>query len=377
MINLSRTDDSIFGRWWWTIDRTMFFSFVLMIAFGLLLMMAATPMVATRIGLEEFYFIKRHIIYIVPSILIIFVISNLSENQLKKFSLFLFSFAVILTFLTLFFGAEIKGARRWISLGGFSIQPSEFAKPALAILTAWMFANQKRDNNFNGLVMASGLLAVFAVLLILQPDIGMLVVTLAVWGCQLFINGLPIIFVVIALAGGVGGFVLAYMFLPHVTARVNKFLDPAIGDHYQINRSLEAFSNGGIFGVGPGEGMVKRHLPDAHADFVFAVLGEEFGFIFCVILVLIIGFIVVYGMSRAMKERDHFTLLASVGLLTQFGLQSFINMASTLHLIPTKGMTLPFISYGGSSMIAISIAVGMILALSRRKISDRGGIGIS
>lgn len=343
-----------------------------MIAFGLLLMMAATPTVATRIGLDEFYFIKRHVIYIIPSLLIIFIISNLDEEQLKKFSLVLFVFAVGLTFLTLFFGAEIKGARRWISLGGFSVQPSEFAKPALAVLTAWMFANQKRDDNFNGFVMASSLLAIFAILLVLQPDIGMLVVTLAVWGCQLFINGLPIIFVIIALAGGAGGFVLAYMFLPHVTARVNKFLDPAVGDHYQINRSLEAFSNGGLFGVGPGEGIIKRYLPDAHADFVFAVLGEEFGFIFCVILVLIIGFIVVYGMSRAMKERDHFTLLASVGLLTQFGLQSFINMASTLHLIPTKGMTLPFISYGGSSMIAISVAVGMILALGRRKIYDSG-----
>lgn len=372
MIKLSRADDSMFGQWWWTIDRTMFFAFILMIAFGLLLMMAATPMVATRIGLEEFYFIKRHLIYILPSLFIIFIVSNLDENQLKKFSLVLFFSAVILTFLTLFFGAEIKGARRWISLAGFSIQPSEFAKPALTILTAWMFANQKRDNNFNGFFIASGFLAIFSILLILQPDIGMLIVTLAVWGCQLFINGLPIFFVIIAVAGGVGGFILAYMFLPHVTARVNKFLDPAVGDHYQINRSLEAFSNGGLFGVGPGEGMIKRHLPDAHADFVFAVLGEEFGFIFCLILVLIIGFIVVYGMLRAMRERDHFTLLASVGLLTQFGLQSFINMASTLHLIPTKGMTLPFISYGGSSMIAISIAVGMILALGRRKISDRG-----
>lgn len=369
MINFSRSDDSVFSKWWWTVDRAMLFAFLLMIAFGLMLMMAATPMVAKRIGLDEFYFIKRHLVYILPSLLIIFTVSNLNENQLKKFSLLLFFLAVGLTFLTLFFGSEIKGARRWISLGGFSIQPSEFAKPALAVLTAWMFANGKEYKNFNGTLMAAILLASISILLVLQPDIGMLAVTVAVWGCQLFINGLPIIFAVIAIVCGAGGFILAYMFLPHVTARVNKFLDPAAGDHYQIDRSLEAFANGGLFGVGPGEGLVKRHLPDAHADFVFAVLGEEFGFIFCVSAVLIIGFIVVYGMMKAMREKDYFTSLAAVGLLTQFGLQSFINMASTLHIIPTKGMTLPFMSYGGSSMIAISIAVGMILALGRRRIS--------
>jgi len=369
MINFSRADDSIFSKWWWTIDRAMLFVFVLMIAFGIMLAMAATPMVATRIGLDEFYFIKRHFIYIIPSVLIIFIVSNLDNEQLKKFALLLFFAAVGLTFLTLFFGAEIKGARRWISLGGCSIQPSEFAKPALAVLTAWMFANEKEDKTFNGKFMAVSLLSIFAILLVLQPDIGMLVVTLAVWGCQLFINGLPIIFVVGAVICGAGGFVLAYMFLPHVTVRVNKFLDPAVGDHYQINRSLEAFANGGFLGVGPGEGLVKRHLPDAHADFIFAVLGEEFGFIFCAFVVFIIGFIVVYGMMKAMKERDYFTSLASIGLLAQFGLQSFINMASTLHIIPTKGMTLPFMSYGGSSMIAISIAVGMILALGRKRIT--------
>lgn len=369
MINFSRSDDSMFSKWWWTVDRAMLFAFLLLIAFGLMLMMAATPMVATRIGLDEFYFIKRHLIYIIPSLAIIFIVSNLDEDQLKKFSLLLFLAAVVLTFLTLFFGCEIKGARRWISIGGFSIQPSEFAKPALAVLTAWMFANEKEDRRFNGTLMAIIFLLMIAVLLVLQPDIGMLIVTVVVWGCQLFINGLPIVLLAIALICSAGGLALAYLFLPHVTTRVNKFLDPTAGDHYQINRSLEAFANGGIFGVGPGEGLVKRHLPDAHADFVFAVLGEEFGFVFCVFVVFIIGFIVIYGMVKAMKEKDYFTSLASAGLLTQFGLQSFINMASTLHIIPTKGMTLPFISYGGSSMIAISIAVGMILALGRRRIS--------
>lgn len=369
MLNFSRSDDSVFSQWWWTVDRAMLFAFVLLMAMGSMMVMAATPMVASRIGLEEFYFIKRHLLYIVPSLFIIFCVSNLNEEQLKKFSLLLFFVAVGLTFLTLFFGSEIKGARRWISFGGLSIQPSEFAKPALAVLTAWMFANQKEDKSFNGKFMATSLLVIFAILLVLQPDIGMLVVTIAVWGGQLFLDGLPLIWVIIAGAVGICSFGLAYIFLPHVTTRVNKFLDPTVGDHYQINRSLEAFANGGFFGVGPGEGLVKRYLPDAHADFVFAVVGEEFGFVFCVFVVLIIAFIVIYGMLNALKDKDYFSSLALVGLLTQFGLQSFINMASTLHIIPTKGMTLPFISYGGSSMIAISIAVGMILALSRRRIS--------
>ena len=207
----------------------------------------------------------------------------------------------------------------------------------------------------------------FATALILQPDFGMLIVTTTVFGIQLFLNGLPIILVLVAVIASASGFVLAYLFLPHVTARVNKFLDPAVGDHYQINRSLEAFANGGLFGVGPGEGIVKKHLPDAHADFVFSVLGEEFGFFVCAFVVILIGFIIVHGMLRALRNTDSFSLLASVGLLSQFGLQSFVNMASTLHLIPTKGMTLPFMSYGGSSMFAISVVVGLILAFSKQK----------
>ncbi len=337
-----------------------------MIAFGVLLAAAATPMVANRIGIEEFYFFKRHLLYIAPSLGIIFVISNMSHRDIKCFALILFFAAVFLTFMTLFFGARIKGAQRWISLGGFSIQPSEFAKPALAVLVAWVFSAQQKNPEINGKFIACFLWMMFSMALVLQPDFGMLIVTTTVFGIQLFLNGLPIILVVAAVIAGASGFVLAYLFLPHVTVRVNKFLDPAVGDHYQIDRSLEAFASGGLFGVGPGEGIVKKHLPDAHADFVFSVLGEEFGFFVCAFVVILIGFIVVHGMLRTLKNNtDSFSLLASVGLLSQFGLQAFVNMASTLHLIPTKGMTLPFMSYGGSSMFAISVVVGLILALSK------------
>lgn len=367
MLNFSRTNDGILSHWWWTVDRPLLFCFIAMIAFGVLLAVAATPMVANRIGIEEFYFFKRHLLYIIPSVLIIFTISNMSFRQIKYFSIILFLSTLILSFLTLIFGTEIKGARRWISIVGLSIQPSEFTKPALAVLVAWIFSAQQKNPELNGTFIAGFLWGIFALVLVLQPDIGMLVVTTAVLGIQLFLNGLPIIFVLASIIVGASGFVLAYLFLPHVTIRVNKFLDPAVGDHYQINRSLEAFTSGGLFGVGPGEGIVKKHLPDAHADFVFSVLGEEFGFFVCVFVVLLIAFIVVHGMIKAMKEENLFSLLSSVGLLSQFGLQAFINMASTLHLIPTKGMTLPFMSYGGSSMFAISIVVGLILAFSRKK----------
>jgi cell division protein FtsW len=198
--------------------------------------------------------------------------------------------------------------------------------------------------------------------------IGMILVITSVWFGQLFLNGLPIIFAVVAMVVLIGGFVLAYLFLPHVSARIDRFWDPAVGDHYQIYRSLEAFSNGGLFGVGPGEGVVKKYLPDAHADFVFAVLGEEFGFFVCAFVIVTIACIVIYGMMKAMEENNLFVLLASVGLLAQLGLQSFVNIASALHIIPTKGMTLPFMSYGGSSMLACSVTIGMILALGKKKI---------
>ena len=370
MINFSRTSNNIFGRWWWTVDRVMLFSFIMMIAFGVLMAMAATPMVAARIGIEKFYFLKRHLLYIIPSFGIMFFVSILDNRNLKKFALILYFFSIFLIFLTLLFGTEIKGARRWISLFGLSIQPSEFAKPALIIITAWMFSKQQKEPEFRGKFIAAVFWLFLAFLLVLQPDIGMLVVVSAVWFGQLFLNGLPIIFVVVTVISGLSAFVLAYMFLPHVTARVDKFLDPSSGDNYQITKSLDAFSAGGLFGVGPGEGIVKKNLPDAHADFVFSVLGEEFGFFVCAILVILIAFIVIYGMLKLLKESNLFSIFSMVGLLSQFGLQAFINMASSLHLIPTKGMTLPFISYGGSSMFAISITAGMILAIGRKKTID-------
>ena len=367
MKTFSRTSNNVFSRWWWSIDRIMLFAFLFLMAFGVVLAFAATPMVANRIGIEKFYFLNRHIVYIVLSLGVIFITSSLNIARLKKASLILFILSIVCIVLTLFFGVEIKGARRWISIFGFSIQPSEFTKPALVIIVAWMLAEEQKKPEFRGQFIAFVFILIFSLLLIFQPDIGMLFVTLVIWGVQLFLNGLPLNFIVLSCVAAIVGFIFAYMFLPHFTTRVDRFLDPAIGDQYQINRSLEAFSSGGLFGVGPGEGIIKKHIPDAHADFVFAVLGEEFGFFVCAFVVLVIAFIVVYGILKTFKQNNLFKVLSSIGLISQFGLQSIINIASALHMMPTKGMTLPFMSYGGSSMIAISISAGFILSLGKRK----------
>jgi len=205
-------------------------------------------------------------------------------------------------------------------------------------------------------------------MLVKQPDLGMAVVVAVVWFAQFFMAGLRLYWVAIGTLAGLGGGVGAYFWLPHVTSRINRFLDPAAGDSYQVNRSIEAFANGGLWGRGPGEGTVKDVLPDAHADFVFAVAGEEFGLVVCVLIVAIFAFIVLRGFSRLLQEGNLFVLLSATGLLIQFGLQAVINMASSLHLIPTKGMTLPFLSYGGSSMLALALGMGMMLALTRRRL---------
>jgi cell division protein FtsW len=237
------------------------------------------------------------------------------------------------------------------------------------VVAAWLFSEQKLRRGFPGNLIALVLLAVIVAMLIAQPDIGMAAVVATVWFGQFYMSGLRLYWVFLFGLGGVGALAGAYNFLPHVRVRVDHFLDPAAGDSYQVNRSLEAFANGGLWGRGPGEGMIKYVLPDAHADFVFAVAGEEFGLLVCLVIVGLFAFVVVRGVSRLSQEGSLFVLLAATGLLIQFGLQAVINMASTLHMMPTKGMTLPFLSYGGSSMLALGLGMGMLLALTRRRLA--------
>lgn len=374
MIRFDRTDTSPLGRWWWTIDRWTLAAVFLLMGLGVLLVLAASPAVAHQHNWSSFYFAKKHLIFLAPTILVLVGTSLLNVQQIKMVSVLAFAGAILMLIATPFVGVEIKGAQRWIDFGGFSIQPSEFVKPAFAIVSAWMFARKHDDPTFPGNIVSIGLYVLVVSLLLIQPDLGMTVLITSMWLCQFFLAGLPVFWIALGGVSGVAGLVGAYFLFPHVTRRVDRFLEPSdgdkYGDRYQINQSLEAFSNGGFLGQGPGEGVVKRHLPDAHADFIFAVAAEEFGMILCIALVAIFALIVVRSFSRIFNENNFFVILAVTGLIVQFGLQAIINMASTLSLMPTKGMTLPFISYGGSSMLALAFGMGMILALTRRRIGE-------
>jgi cell division protein FtsW len=372
-MSFARTDQSPVARWWWTIDRWTLVALAILIGFGALLTMAASPAVAERIGYDGMHFVRRQLALFPVAILLMFLISLQSPKTIRRLAIVGFVISLVLILLTFVVGVEIKGARRWINLPGLSLQPSEFIKPTFAVVTGWLLAEGKLRPSFPGPLIASLLFVVVAGLLIKQPDLGMAVVISAVWFAQFFLAGLRLYWVAVGLAGGVVGLAGAYAFLPHVTSRIDRFLDPASGDSYQVDRSIEAFMNGGLWGKGPGEGTVKEFLPDAHADFVFAVAGEELGLIACIIIVLLFGFIVLRGFSRVFQENNLFIVLSATGLFVQFGLQAIINMASSLHLMPTKGMTLPFLSYGGSSLIALGIGMGMALALTRRRFGGVDG----
>jgi cell division protein FtsW len=366
-MNFTRIDQSPVARWWWTVDRWTLAALAILIGFGALLTMAASPAVAERIGLDSMHFVRRQLALFPVAIALMFFISLQSPRTIKRIAIVGFIVAMVLVVLTFFVGVEIKGARRWINLPGLSMQPSEFVKPCFAVLTGWLLAEGKLRPGFPGPLIAAGLFIVVIGLFLKQPDLGMTVVVAAVWFAQFFLVGLRLYWVATGLATGVGGLIGAYFLLPHVTSRIDRFLDPAAGDSYQVDRSIDAFMNGGLWGRGPGEGTVKGSLPDAHADFVFAVACEELGLVVCLILVMVFAFIVLRGFSRVFQENNLFIVLSATGLFIQFGLQALINMASSLHLMPTKGMTLPFLSYGGSSLLALGLGMGMALALTRRR----------
>lgn len=367
MTTISRTDTSVLGRWWWTVDRWMLAAMLAIAFVGIILILAASPAVAQRLHLDGFYFVRRQFALLIPAVALLLGISLLNPQQIRRVAVFGLVAGMALLVLTFTHGAEIKGARRWIALGSFSLQPSEFVKPCFAVVSAWMLAEQKKGEGVPGNLISAALFAMVAGLLMLQPDLGMTVVITAIWFAELFLAGLPIIFVVALGVLGIVGLGGAYFLLPHVASRIDRFLDKSAGDSYQVSRSLEAFRNGGLWGRGPGEGMVKDVIPDVHADFIFAVAGEEYGTIVCLLIVGLFAFVVIRGLLRLRNEGNLFVILAATGLLVQFGLQAFINMASSLHLMPTKGMTLPFVSYGGSSLLALALGVGMMLALTRKR----------
>lgn len=375
MTAFSRTDISLVGRWWWTVDRWMIAALIALVSAGAILSLAASPSVAERLNLDTFYFARRQFVVIPVALAVMLSISLLDRTGIRRLSICVFAGAIVLMGVTLGTGAEIKGATRWISIGGLSLQPSEFVKPAFAVIAAWMFSSWRLRDGFHGYLIAVGLYVGVVALLLAQPDVGMVILVSLVWGVQFFLAGLPMLLVMgIGALFIVGGFA-AYFNFDHVHSRIDRFFDPAGSEAYQVSRSLEAFQNGGIFGRGPGEGHVKEILPDAHADFIFAVAGEEFGLGAGLLIVALFAFVVLRGFVQAFKETDLFVQLAVAGLLVQFGLQAIINMASSLNLMPTKGMTLPFISYGGSSMMALAIGMGMVLALTRERPGRVGLLG--
>ena len=366
-IAFSRADTSVLGIWWWTIDRWMLAAVILLMGIGALLVMSASPPVADRINVDSFHFVRRQFVFLGLAAICAFGISLLSIKWVRRLASIMFLGVICLLIITPFVGSEIKGAVRWIHLAGITLQPSEFLKPAFAVVIAWMLSEGRLNPNFPGYIVSCMLLATCIILLMIQPDFGQTVVVTAIWSTQIFLAGLPMVLVFGLGMGVVGLAVGAYLILPHVQSRVDRFLDPASGDNYQIDRSMEAFMNGGLMGQGPGEGSVKNFLPDAHSDFIFAVAGEEFGLLFCVLVVGVFSFVIMRGLSRLMGERNLFVVLAVTGILVQFGLQAVINMASTQQLVPPKGMTLPFISYGGSATVGIAIGMGFVLALTRKR----------
>ncbi len=365
----SRSSHNIFARWWWTVDKILLAMVIFLVGCGFVLSFSASPAVAERINRSTYYFVWHHSIYMCLAFTALLFFSMQDLKWIRRLAILGYIGAIILLIATLFFGYEIKGARRWIKLG-FQMQPSEFLKPVFIVCTAWLFEMQRQYKNFKGIWISFGLLGLTCILLLRQPDYGMTAVVTAVWFTQLFLSGVPLKKCFILIIPLILMFVIAYFALPHVQVRLNQMLNGMLsGDiPYQVKKSLEAFKNGGFWGVGVGEGVVKMHIPDAHTDFIFPVAAEEYGLFLCLLIVLAYGIVVTRSMILSSRENNMFIVLSVCGLAISFGLQALINMASTLQLGPTKGMALPLISSGGSSLLGSSIGIGMLLALTRKNV---------
>lgn len=368
---ISRSDRGLLARWWYTVDLPLMFAVFLLMAIGVLFSLAGSPAVAERLGLQHFHFFIRHLIFMVPAIFILLGVSFLDVKQVRRVAIYGFFSALVLMVAAKLFGPEIKGAHRWLDLGPFNFQPSELAKPTFIIVVSWLLAEGRRRPDMPGFLLAWVAFLSFVGLLILQPDFGQTVLVCLVWAVLLLVYGIGWKYI-LGLAGmAVGAAVFAYKSFSHVASRVDRFLNPESSDNFQVDMATRAFENGALFGTGPGGGAAKRSLPDAHTDFIFAVVGEEFGFVACVVLIALIAFVVLRVLKFAMSEGDSFVALSLTGLVSIFSFQSIINMAVNVSLLPAKGMTLPFISYGGSSLLTMAFAMGLVLALNRTRPGGR------
>jgi cell division protein FtsW len=367
-MRLTRTDRSVSAEWWFSVDRPMLGAVLLIIMLGAIVSLAASPAAANKIGQEPLYFFKRHLVFIVPAIALLIGCSMLTPKLIRRAGLILFFGGMTLMILAFLQGIEKNGAVRWlIFAGGQSLQPSEFVKAGFVILTAWAFAEAGKRPDMPALPLALCLLAFFVGFLALQPDIGQACLTVLVWGGLFFLAGYSLIWILLAGAVSAGAFLGVYFSLAHVQSRIDRFLNPSGADTHQIDTALAAFREGGWFGRGPGEGTITPKVPDAYTDYIFAVIAEEFGLIFCLFLVCLYAFIVWRGLRAASRSRDPFIRLALSGLMMLFGFQTLINMAVNVGLLPAKGMTLPFLSYGGSSLTAMALTMGLALGLARRR----------
>ncbi len=364
---ISRAQRTPLSEWWWTVDRLLVGAILVLMLIGIVLLLAASPPVAIRLGLDPFHFVNRQALFLVPAIIVFAFTSLLTPRQVRRVALAVFLVSFVLVAATLVIGPEIKGAHRWLTIFGIGVQPSEFIKPAFVVLTAWAFSETGRRPEMPATVLSFAMLVTVVTLLVRQPDFGQTVLLTLTWGALFFLAGLRWVWAAGFVSASTIGMYAAYKLIPHVRDRMLRFWDKSSGDTFQIDTSLESFVRGGWFGRGPGEGTVKRILPDGHTDFIYAVAAEEFGIVLCLIVLLLFAFIVLRALSHAVHEDEPFTRLAISGLGLLFGLQSAIAMAVSLHLMPAKGMTLPFVSYGGSSLISLAFGMGMLIALTRRR----------
>lgn len=364
----SRSDRSTFGVWWWTTDRWLLGAVGVLIFLGVLMSFAASPAAAARLNLgDPFHFAVRQCVFAAAASVIVVGVSMLSSQGVRRAAFIIYVVAIAIMIALPFIGHNAKGATRWLEIGGFTLQPSEFMKPAVVVLIAWMFAEGQKGQGVPGVTVAFFLYLLFISLLLIQPDVGQTVLITVAFGAVFWMAGVPLSWVMVLGGVAIAGLSSTYFLFPHVASRVDRFLSPDKADTHQVDKAAEAIAAGGLFGRGPGEGIMKRHVPDAHTDFIYSVGAEEYGLVFSLLLITLFAFLVIRGLYKSMKLSDPFEQVAAAGLFVLVGQQAFINIAVNLNMIPTKGMTLPFISYGGSSMLAMGLTLGMALALLRRR----------
>ena len=367
---LGRSDRSPLGRWFWEIDRVLLFMVAMLIAIGLIAVAAASPAAGQRysgsgISFAPLHYFYRQLIWIVLAVPVMVGVSMLTREKARRMCLIGTMVFTALLFLVPMFGVEVNGARRWLGVGFTQFQPSEFLKPMFIVALAWLLSLKNQDEGLPVVPLSAVLTGLIAMLLMQQPNFGETIIFGAAWVMLLTLSGAPMRFMIILGLAAIAGVILAYFFYPVATTRIDAFLFEH-GDNYQTATALSTLTGGGLFGAGPGAGSRKFLLPEPHTDYIFSVIGEEFGIIACLAIAIIYMVIVARVLIRLLHEDDQFVVLAAAGLVTQFGLQALINMAVNVQIAPSKGMTLPFISYGGSSMIALSLGMGLLLAFTRR-----------